>query len=587
MARDVEVDVKVHDKTKPGLDAVERNFRRSGRNIEQEYERFGNRAGDRILGAIGSVAPKVAKGLAESVGTGAKIGAPVLISTLTGAAAVAAPVVAGLLGSAVAIGGVGAGIIGGATLAARDGRVRAAGIQLGNNLLLGLQDRAGSFIDPMLDSIDLLQDKFMESGDTIENIFKNSSRFVLPLTDALGDAGQSLLEGIDVAVENAGPVIDALAKGLRETGEQLKEFFGDVTRNAEGNAAILGATFDGLNSILDATGFVLGEVVGWFEAINRVIPLSVLASSNLLTILEEISDTQVWTILTSGVLQWADALGLAEDAGRRSSGGSFGTAKAFQSVGLEAEEAEKSTKAYEKALRENEQAARDAANAQRSLFDDLTRVGQAEDDLKKAVRDNGKTLDAHTEKGRNNRQALSNMASAYNTVRDNMSKANKPAAEINSTLNTQRARLIEAGKQMGLTGSKARTLADQLLGIKPRSVDVTVKTGKALTNAQAVKREISEIKGKTVTVTVNVNASRLAAVENRLGRLERAGYFAEGGSFGLTAPGQTSRTGGPVEVTSNVSVSLDGKPFRDVAVRAVQTNLERDRFRQKVGRRDS
>ncbi len=587
MARDIEVDVKVNDKTRAGLTSAERNFRESGRRIDQEYERFGNRFGDRLLGAVGAVSPKMANYLADSVGTGAKLGAPVLVSTLTGAAAAAAPVVAGLIGSAVAVSGVAAGITAGVALAARDSRVKAEGAILGSQLLAGLQDRAGVFVQPVLQSIDLIKKKFIESGDTIESIFQNSARFVVPLADAIGDLGQSLLEGIDSAISNSGPVIEALTAGLRSTGETIKGFMEDVTGNANANAAILSGTFQGLNSVISTTGQGINFVSTAFGALNEIVPLSVFTTNGFSATLDKVTDSTAGAIFaTSGLF---NVLRLLNSDNEKAAAAEKQKAEAMRLAGEAAKVAEADSRLYEKALKDNAAAARQTAQAHRSLFDDTTRIGEAQAGLTKALEKNGRTLSSNTEKGRANRNAISQLASAFNNYRGNLEASGASAATVNGVLSTQRNRLISAATAMGLSASKARELANQLLGIKPRRAEVTLP-GAATANSQArnLRQELNLIKSKTVSLTVNVNAPRLASVENRLARLQRSGYAAAGQSFALAEAGQRgARVGGAVQVQNSVSVNLDGVPFYDFAATAVEVGQKRTAFRNHVGRRDA
>jgi hypothetical protein len=559
MARDIEADVKINDKTSAGLKKAEENVRKSGKTINKEFEKFGTGTGDALIKGIGSVAPKLAGRIAKGVGEGAKLGAPLLISGITAAL----PAISSLLGSAIAIGGVGAGVLAGVTLAARDSRVKEAGTTMGQTLLIGLQENAGAFVQPVLQGIEQIKSRFIELRPTIKSIFDGSSRFVAPLTDALLDVGQSLLEGIDQAIANAGPVIDSLVEGLSGTGEAIKGLMDDLTANGEANARILTATFDGLNGTITVLGATLGFVRDIFAEFDKIAPLS------LFTTLSEL-------------------FGDTDENARRSAGGILENADAMQRGALTAEQAEKSTQLYEKALKDNEQAALAAASAQRSLFDDLTAVGEAEDAATEALKKNGKTLDANTEKGRANRSALSRLASAYNTTRGNMEKAGKSTTEVNGVLNTQRARLIEAANKAGVYGRKARELADQLLGIKPRNVDVKVNSAAAAANARNVREEIANIKGKTVTIGLNVTGLTKAREAVNLRRELLMLSTGAGGGFGFAANDGGNRVGGarPVQVESSVAVNLDGRPFRQLTTTAVDRKARDVAFRSRVGRRD-
>lgn len=558
MARDVDVDVNVKDNTKPGLDAVERSFRKSGDNIKKEYDRFGKGAGDGIVKAIGAVSPKLAAKLAEGLGDGARLGAPLLLSGM----AAALPVLSGLIGAAVTGGAAGAGILGGVALAARDARVQASGQALASNLLSGLTEKAGVFVPPVLASIGIIDRKFKESGDSIAHIFEDSARFVEPLTESIGTAMQSIIEGIEIAVSRAGPVVDAIGAGIEQTGATVKGVMDQLSQNGEANAAVLAETFSALNGVLALTGSTLNVVTSIFAELNKVMPLSLLGTINE---------------LFNGTAEEAQAAADAEKA----------VADENIRVAAAAELVAKDQELYNKALEDNARAAEAAASANASLFDDVTRVGEATDRAAASAKKNGRTLSENTAKGRANRQSLSGLASAMNGYRSNLEKAGGSTSKVNGVLSTQRSRLVAAAQSMGATRSQAGRLADQLLNIKPRAVSVKVNgTAAAASNARNVRQEIELVRSKSVTVSVNVNASRLASVERRLARLGATN--AGGDSFDQVAAGQgQSRTGGatPIEVSSTTVVNLDSRPFREMTARQVRDDRSRVRFRDRVGKR--
>jgi hypothetical protein len=406
-----------------------------------------------------------------------------------------------------------------------------------------------------------MENAFERSGDKIENIFENSAKFVEPLAETLAGVGENLIDGLDLAVSRAGPVMSALNEGLEGTGEAIEGFIDDVTQNSTANAAVLEQTFQSLNSTITLTGETVGGLADVFGFLNSIMPLSAF------TTLNEVVDR-------------------FDGSARRTGGGTFEMAGGFQAAGDAAETAAADTQLYEKALRENASAAKEASRAQSSLFSDTTAVGAAMDEAKEAVRRNGQTLSAHTEKGRANRTALSQLAERLNAYRGNLEKSGATTTQVNGTLNSQRAALIRVATQMTGNARKARQLADELLGI-PKKTDTksNLNTQKAKAEAQAYKNDLGSIpRNISTTVTVNVNASRLASVERRLARAA-AGEYAGGSSFGLNLPGQLSRVGGPLQLTSTVEnyLSIDGGPFRKYVDNRVRTSEARQRHRQRYG----
>lgn len=556
MARDIEAEVKVKDGTKPGLDSVERRFRESGKKIEKEYDRFGKSAGDKILRSIGAISPQLATRLSAAFGDAASIGAPLLVSGV----AAALPGLSALVGAAVSGGAAGLGIIGGVALAARDSRVKAAGTNLAATLLAGLSDRAGTFVQPVLRSLDVMEDAFARSGDKIESIFSKSSRFVLPLAETLAGVGENLISGLELAVGRAGPVMDALNRGLEGTGRAVESFIDDVTANSAANAAVLEQTFTSLNGTIVLVGETLGGLADIFGFLNSIMPLSAFTTLNRL-------------------------FGETGESARKTGSGTFGAAQGISAVGDAAAIAETDAALFNKALQDNARAAQDASQAQASLFDDVTRVGAAYDAAREAAKKNGASLDANSKKGRANREALSALASSMNGLRTNYAKSGASAEAVTSKLTTQRAQLIRVINSMGTTGAAARALADKLLGIKNRNVSVKVNAAGAAKTAKEVREGINSIHSKTVSVTVRVNASQLASVERRLARA--TGEYMAGSGFAIMAPGQLSRVGGALELFSTIEnrIMLDGRPFRNYVDDKVRASEAKDRHRRRYGGR--
>lgn len=555
MARDIEADVKINDKTSAGLESAARRVKATGERINREGENINKQYGSRLLNVVNDFSPKLAEGMAKSF----RAAAPAIVP----AVAAVLPALAGIIGSSVAVAGVGAGIVAGVVLAARDARVQSAGRTLSENLMTSLNKSAGVFVQPLLNSMKIVESKFRESGKTIESIFRGSARFVEPLADALGDVGQRLLEGIDSSIQNAGPVIESLTNGLRGTGEAIKSFMEDVTANAEGNAAVLDATFAALNGTIKVLGPTIAFLVGTLEKLDKIGALSLFSNLD-----KVFGDTE------------KSAQGVASQT--------QATAGGIQVAANAAKAAAADTRLYEQALKDNAAAERNAINAQVGLFSSTTSVGQAYADAKAAVAGGKRGLDENTKAGRTNRQALSNLAGAINTYKTDLEGAGASVTTVNAKMSTQRQRFIAVATAMTGSASKARTLANQLLGIQDRNTKVTVNAAGAAQTAKEVRGLVNSIPNSVnIDVNVQFNEGRLANVERRLARIKGARGFAGADSFGLTDGGQLARVGGPIEVANSTTINLDGRPFREFTARSVREESKRTAFRNKVGRRES
>lgn len=95
------------------------------------------------------------------------------------------------------------------------------------------------------------------------------------------------------------------------------------------------------------------------------------------------------------------------------------------------------------------------------------------DDATKALKDNGKTLDKHTEKGRTNRQALDQIASSTLQWRDAAKLAGKSQAQQTAITEQGREALVRMGKRFGMSKKDAEAYAKEVLGI-PKRVASTI-----------------------------------------------------------------------------------------------------------------
>lgn len=115
-------------------------------------------------------------------------------------------------------------------------------------------------------------------------------------------------------------------------------------------------------------------------------------------------------------------------------------------------------------------------NAQNTLKlrGDQTQFEEAVDASTQALKDNGKTLNIHTEKGRANRDALDQIAIATLQWRTEAQKAGRSIKEQTRITQDGRAELVKMGQRFGMTKKAAKAYADEVLGI-PKRVATTIK----------------------------------------------------------------------------------------------------------------
>jgi hypothetical protein len=95
------------------------------------------------------------------------------------------------------------------------------------------------------------------------------------------------------------------------------------------------------------------------------------------------------------------------------------------------------------------------------------------DDATQALKDNGKTLDVHTAKGRTNRAALDRVASSTLEWRDAATAAGASQKRQTAITEAGREELVRMGRRFGLSKKAAQDYAREVLGI-PKRVTSTI-----------------------------------------------------------------------------------------------------------------
>lgn len=605
MARDVEYAVTAADQTGTALASAEAKFKATQDRINRESAKTGDglkKAADKGASAIGRLKSELSlaegelrrlgeayaragsaaerlditkqirqqkseisslKGVIESIGpevakAGVRFG-PVLLT----AAASAAPFVGAVISSAV-IGGAGVGgVIGGVTLAAKDPRVKSAGAELSQNLLADLKVDSGPFIDPVLKNINKVGVAFDRLRPRIQNVFRNSSQFLDPLVDGTLAGVGGVLRGVDSLVAKGGPVINAFGRLVANEGQAIGDAFETISGGADDAAHALDDAGAVTASATRQIGYLvrgLTELYGFLSAGHRAV-------GNWERELLGMSKTEDLTIQSTSVLAAVQ--------------------KTVTQVMLTAGEAAGDAGLHMSTYADQMDA---ATTKGRGLYDSQTQVADAVAKAKKAVDENGKTLDINSEKGRANRNILSDLAG---TLTDNYQayvKVNGEGAAAGRVAASNREQFIKLAQQFGLSKKAAADLATQF-GLIPanKTTNFHANTHDAEARAKALGDKLdAAARTRTANVNVVINTGRLSSIENRLNRLGGSLYNASGAMWAaLDSSSGRSRTGGPtpVNVSNNVTVSLDGTPFYQAAVAVNRELGDRAAWRQRTGRR--
>lgn len=130
-----------------------------------------------------------------------------------------------------------------------------------------------------------------------------------------------------------------------------------------------------------------------------------------------------------------------------------------------------------------------------------------------SIKDNGKTLDINTEKGRNNRQALDEVARSANDQTEAMIRSNKGTVAAAAAATASRAGFVKLATQMGLSKAQAQALAAQLIAIP----NVT-RTAKLTANIQDLQARLATAKKELADP--NITKTRKAELKAEISKLQ-------------------------------------------------------------------
>jgi ABC-type transporter Mla subunit MlaD len=430
----------------------------------------------RLGGAIASGGDAIAGGASSKAGL--VIGA--------GIGAAAAPVVVSALQSGISA-GIGGGVLGaGIALAVKgDGAIQAAGADVGKRFAAGMQRVAvQAFRTPVLEGVDRMDAASQRITARMGKAFASLADEVLPLTDSLIRGTEGIADAIADSAENSGPAL----RGLGQSYELLADGAGDFLRILSDGSP---EAADNLRLVAGATADVARTSATTLNTIGKMSndpwltgPLLPLLRKHYRDAAEaqdelvEGADGSGFRDMTAGAVEMAEALEAAEEA------------------------------------------AQDLLGANRDLYGSQVDAAEAIADATEKIKENGEGLSLNTEKGQENREALSQLANRLSANYDAYVKVNGAGAAAQGVLQRNREAFIRLAEKAGYSAGQARRLANELLGI-PKKITPTVNvsgTASAMSKLQALKNRLASIKDRTVYVRVAHIEGRKLKVEDQLGR---------------------------------------------------------------------
>jgi len=269
------------DATSRRVGELAREFARAGSEVERTRldKAFRGEAAalarlktiKRALDDLGDEADKTKRKLAQ-VGEGGggmfaagglfgKAFASPVLPTAVGVGVASAPLLAGAASGAV-VGGLGiGGVAAGLAAAFQDGTVKASAAALGHEIRDDFLVAGQAFADSALDSIDEVRDAWRsELGPEFKAITAASEKLLAPLTDSGLGFAKDVMPAIRHAIERAGPVVDAIDRGVREFGRASAFIFESMGDNSEAAADALADVLVNTAKIVAGLGFVIDKL---------------------------------------------------------------------------------------------------------------------------------------------------------------------------------------------------------------------------------------------------------------------------------------------------------------------------------------
>lgn len=344
---------------------------------------------------------------------------------------------------------------------------------------------------------DALLDGLEAAGPLLSDAAAYAEEFAIWLNQAANS--QEFADFIAYAQDTLPEVVDALVsftQGMADLGQML---------------APVG---DALITIIDGTGKLLSGILLLDEATKAFI------------------EGGAWNTVVSLATDYAVKAGEATVANEEMATGFERTAEAATTLSPEllkqAEELDKNTDGFIDAKEAAEgfaNALRDLNQPAQNLIEAEIAVQEALDGATQSIKDNGKNLDIHTAKGRNNWKALNDVRDALLDEIVALQEDGAAHGQLQGKLDTSRAKLEATARKFGMSAGEARAYADKVLAIPETATTVTQF------NASSALGLIANYKAALNGIPRNVRSH--VSVTTSGGRRYGTGMtFAEGGYTG-------------------------------------------------------
>lgn len=583
IANEVEINIVAHDRTAAAFAAAEARAKKFAATVSGTASKAGEQAGEELADGVdegmkrsakdaekrgkeireklikGFDGPKAGEQISgwfdgsfrkTSVGRSAASGRLIAAAVLAGLAAL--PAAAGTVGSATAL-AFGGGLAAiGIAAAAQSRRVRNEFTDLKYDVFEGLRTISGPLEQSLLKIPDVIRRTGRDLKPFLKDAFADMAPSVNRFVDAIGHGVASLGPKLVPLTDGFNAVLNAIA-------DRAPEIFGDIGDGLEtlGNLAVkhaddfaafteaVSSAFEGTASFLDKLADDWDEFTDfWGKVFGSGGPRQ--------------EDEMPWEYWSRMFSEGRELAGAAESAMKR-------VADTTREVGRAAYDAAAGVgnlRGEFEALTGGALQLDEAASKYQEAFDEAT----------ESIRKNGQTISIHTEKGRENRDALRDMAKAAQEHLSLMAEEGAGLGTIATKYQTYRSNLITAARAAGLTRKQARDLADAWLGV-PRSVRtlVTARTAQAESAIERVRRLMNSVGSKTVYMTVQQVLRTVPGVSLRQLMQAHGGNIGGSGVARFQSGGNAGSAGSAMAVVGEQGPELVRLPVGSTVIPAGQS----------------
>lgn len=342
---------------------------------------------------------------------------PEILAAVGAMLAATAPAIGSMIGGTLLT------VLGGGALAVaivssvKDQKVRDAFGEFGSFLKEEFTKYGDAFDVPLIKAAERFQDRFASMSPKIRGVLAEMTVAIGPLVDGLIGFVEKAGPGIAEGLRGSLPVLKAIADELPALGKSVGDFFEDVGHGSAGAADGMIA----LLQILEATGFVLGGQILYWE--------------------------KLFELIGDGGPVLAGLLGpLGQLTGQADS-----VIMPIQDIGYSADD---TADAMERMTR----ATLAATEGFNNSYGAAIAYEEAIDGLSESVKENGRSMDIGSEKGRNNARALLEVFEAARRTYDANIASGMSAEEAGRKYQAQ----IEAARRTAIAAGMAADEVNRL-----------------------------------------------------------------------------------------------------------------------------